>query len=121
MTGAISMDMSSTHELNPSPKPGPPPGGTGSSNPLRKIAVIAAIAVCLVLSVIGGLLPILQGWIFFVIALYLLATEFVVGRRMVTSARRRWPYLSRQIRAAAGHRWAPRHLQEFDELTDPAR
>ena len=34
------------------------------------------------MSVVGGLLPILQGWIFFVIALYLLATEFESGRLM---------------------------------------
>ena len=42
-----------------------------------------AIVACLVMSVVGGLLPILQGWIFFVIALYLLATEFETGRLWV--------------------------------------
>ncbi|HMI44112.1 MAG TPA: hypothetical protein VK516_10830 [Gemmatimonadaceae bacterium] len=35
-----------------------------------------AIVACLIMTVVGGLMPILQGWIFFVIALYLLATEF---------------------------------------------
>ncbi len=39
------------------------------------------------MSVIGGLVPILQGWIFFVIALYLLATEFETGRLWVKAAR----------------------------------
>jgi uncharacterized membrane protein YbaN (DUF454 family) len=29
-----------------------------------------AIIACLVMTVVGGLVPILQGWIFFVIALY---------------------------------------------------
>ncbi len=86
---------------------------------MRKPLMVLAIAVCLVLSVIGGLLPILQGWIFFVIALYLLATEFEAGRRWVRWARRRWPLLAGWITKARGHRWAPRHLHEFDELTDP--
>ena len=80
-----------------------------------------AIAACLVMSVIGGLLPILQGWIFFVIALYLLATEFETGRLWVKAARRRWPGLSRWIVAARRHRWAPRHLAEFERLTDPSQ
>ena len=55
--------------------------------PLMVIAIIA----CLIMSVVGGLIPIPQGWIFFVIALYLLATEFETGRRWVKTARRRWP------------------------------
>ena len=42
---------------------------------MRKPLMALAIAACLVMSVVGGLVPILQGWIFFVIALYLLATE----------------------------------------------
>ena len=62
------------------------------------------------LTVLGGLLPILQGWLFFVLALYLFATEFDTGRVWVRRARRRWPALSRWIAAAKGHRWAPRHL-----------
>jgi len=80
-----------------------------------------AIMVLLALSVLGGLLPILQGWIFFVLALYLLATEFETGRVVVRRARRRWPILSRWIAAARSHRWAPRHLHEFDDLTDPSK
>jgi hypothetical protein len=47
---------------------------------MRKLVAALAIAACLVMSVVGGLLPILQGWIFFVVALYLLATEFETGR-----------------------------------------
>lgn len=81
--------------------------------------MVLAIAACLVMSVVGGLLPILQGWIFFVLALYLLATEFEVGRKWVKAARRRWPVLSRWIAAARRHRWAPRYLHDFDDLTDP--
>ncbi len=88
---------------------------------MRKPLMVLAIAGCLIMSVVGGLLPILQGWIFLVLALYLFATEFDVGRRWVTAARRRWPRLSRWIVAARDHRWAPRHLREFEELTDPEK
>ena len=88
---------------------------------MRKPLMVLAIVVLLLLSVLGGLLPILQGWIFFVLALYLLATEFETGRIWVRKARKRWPPLSRWIAAARGHRWAPRHLHEFDDLTDPSK
>jgi uncharacterized membrane protein YbaN (DUF454 family) len=88
---------------------------------MRKPLMVLAIAGCLVLAVLGALLPILQGWVFLVLALYLLATEFETGRRWVTQARRRWPALSRWIAAARRHRWAPRHLHEFDDRTDPAK
>ena len=83
--------------------------------------MVLAIVLLLALSVLGGLLPILQGWIFFVLALYLFASEFESGRVCVRWARRRWPILSRWIAAARGHRWAPRHLREFDDLTDPSK
>jgi len=86
---------------------------------MRKPLMVVAIAGLLVLALIGGLLPFLQGWIFLVFALYLLATEFEIGRIWVRRARRRWPALSRSISAARGHRWAPRHLHQFDDLTDP--
>jgi hypothetical protein len=41
---------------------------------MRKPLMAIAIVACLIMTVVGGLVPILQGWIFFVIALYLLAT-----------------------------------------------
>ncbi|MCX7362468.1 MAG: hypothetical protein NTV97_11485 [Alphaproteobacteria bacterium] len=88
---------------------------------MRKPLMILAIVSCLIMSVVGGLLPVLQGWIFFVLALYLLATEFESGRAWVKGARRRWPSLSRGIVRARDHRWAPKRLQEFDDLTDPAK
>ena len=88
---------------------------------MRKPLMAIAIVACLIMSVVGGLLPILQGWIFFVIALYLLATEFETGRLWVKAARRRWSWLNRSIERARDHRWAPRHLKEFEHLTDPKR
>ena len=55
------------------------------------------------------------------IALYLLATEFETGRKWVTSARRRWPKLDQWIVKARDHKWAPRHLKEFEDMTDPSK
>jgi len=88
---------------------------------MRKPLMALLIALCLLMSVIGGLLPILQGWIFFVLALYLFATEFETGQLWVKRARRQWPMLSQWIVKARDHRWAPRHLKEFDRLTDPSK
>lgn len=94
-----------------------PPGST----PLRKAFAIVAIVACLALAALGGLLPIIPGWIFLVPALYLLATEFESGRRWITSGRRRWPWMSRQIKAASTHRRAPRFARTLDDLTDPQK
>lgn len=88
---------------------------------MRKPLMALVIAACMVMSVVGGLLPVLQGWIFFVIALYLLANEFEAGRRWVKAARRRWPVLDKWIVKARDHRWAPSHLKEFEDITDPKR
>jgi uncharacterized membrane protein YbaN (DUF454 family) len=88
---------------------------------MRKPLMVLAIAALLVLAVVGSLLPVLQGWIFLVLAAFLFATEFETGQRWITAARRRWPALSRWIASVRDHRWAPRHLREFDELTDPSK
>ena len=88
---------------------------------MRQPLMALLVMLCLTMTVVGGVLPILQGWIFFVIALYLIATEFETGRKWVKAARRRWPALSRWIVKARGHRWAPPHLAEFDRLTDPSQ
>jgi hypothetical protein len=88
---------------------------------MRKPLMALAIAGCMVMSVVGGLLPILQGWIFFVLGIYLLATEFEIGRVWVKTARRRWPRLNRWIEQARDHRWAPSHLKEVDDITDPTK
>ena len=88
---------------------------------MRKPLMALLVVLCLIMTVVGGLLPILQGWLFFVLALYLIATEFETGQRWVKAARRRWPALSRWIVMARDHRWAPRHLAEFERVTDPSR
>jgi len=88
---------------------------------MRKPLMALAIAGCLVMSVVGGILPILQGWIFFVLGIYLLATEFETGRIWVKKARKRWPIVDRWIIQARDHRWAPRGLKEFEDITDPTK
>jgi uncharacterized membrane protein YbaN (DUF454 family) len=88
---------------------------------MRKPLMALAIAGCLVMTVVGGLLPILQGWIFFVLALYLFATEFETGRIWVRRARQRWPFLNRWIVRARDHKWTPSHFRQFEELTDPTK
>ena len=88
---------------------------------MRKPLMALAVVGCVVLAIVGSALPVMQCWIFLVLALYLLATEFDSGRRWVRAMRRRWPLLSRWIRKARDHRWAPRHLRDFEDLTDPAK
>jgi uncharacterized membrane protein YbaN (DUF454 family) len=88
---------------------------------MRKPLMALLVALCLFMSLVGGVLPILQGWIFFVLALYLFATEFETGRHQVTQARRRWPKLSQWIARAHGHKWTPKSFKKFDDLTDPSK
>jgi uncharacterized membrane protein YbaN (DUF454 family) len=88
---------------------------------MRKPLMALLVVGCLIMTVIGGLLPFLQGWIFFVLALYFFATEFETGQVVVKRARGRWPWLNRWIMKARDHRWAPRHLHEFEDLTDPGK
>jgi hypothetical protein len=88
----------------------------GMPKPLKLLTLMA----CLALAALGGVVPFV-GWLFLVAALHVLVSEFETGRDWIKGARRRWPFLSRQIARARGHRWAPRRLHRFDELTDPAK
>ena len=85
----------------------------------RKGLMLTIAGLCLVLAVIGALLPIVQGWIFLLIALFILARELESARRVIKRARRKWPSLSRHIEAARKHRWAPRFFDDFADHTDP--
>jgi uncharacterized membrane protein YbaN (DUF454 family) len=110
---------------NEPPKPSartavqPAPWHDRPKSTFRKVVALLVVAGCLVMSVVGGLLPFLQGWLFLVIGLYVLATEFETGRKWVLAARRRWPWISHQIHSVSTHRWAPRHLKEFEKITSP--
>jgi len=74
---------------------------------------------CLVMAAVGAILPVLQGWIFLIIALAIFAEESEIARGWMRSARRRWPGLSRHIDNAAKHRRAPRLVRDFARNTDP--
>ncbi|MBV8393650.1 MAG: hypothetical protein JOY81_10760 [Alphaproteobacteria bacterium] len=87
---------------------------------MLKPAKLLTLAGCLALAALGGVLPFV-GWLFLVAALHVLVSEFETGRGWIRGARRRWPFLSRQIVRARRHPWAPGRLHKFDELTDPLR
>ena len=86
------------------------------SKPFRVLTLIG----CLGLATMGGVLPFV-GWIFLVLALHVLVSEFETGRDWVRGARRRWPILSRFMAQARHHPWAPQRLHRFDDLTNPAK
>ncbi len=86
---------------------------------IRKPLLLTLAFLCLAMAVVGSLLPILQGWIFFVIALYLFARESEIARRVIRWARERWPWLSKKIDAGSHHRWAPKDLHDLAERTAP--
>jgi hypothetical protein len=87
---------------------------------LPKPFKVLTIMGCLGLAAISGVLPVV-GWIFFVLALHVLVSEFETRRDWVKGARRRWPLLSRWIVQARDHPWAPPHLHRFDDLTNPLK
>ena len=87
---------------------------------MPKPAKLLTLLGCLGLAAIGGVLPVV-GWLFLVVALHVLVSEFETGRDWIKSARRRWPFLSRWIVGARRHPWAPGRLHRFDDLTNPAK
>lgn len=86
---------------------------------VRKTLLLTLAFLCLGMAVVGSLLPVLQGWIFLVIALYLFARESETACKLIRWAREKWPWLSEKIDAASQHRWAPKHLHDFAERTAP--
>jgi uncharacterized membrane protein YbaN (DUF454 family) len=71
------------------------------------------------MGVLGALLPILPGWLFFAIALMIFAEESPLVRGWIRRLRQRWPKFSGNIHRAAQHRRAPRMLRDFARSTDP--
>ena len=86
---------------------------------VRKTLLISLAFLCLGLAVLGSLIPVFQGWIFFIIALYLFARESETARKAIRWAREKWPWLSQKMEQASHHRWAPKHLHELVERTAP--
>ena len=65
-------------------------GDTLKVSPLRKIVEITAGIVLVVLGLIGGLIPVLQGWMFGIPGLILLAKHFSWAKRILAWAKKRW-------------------------------
>ncbi len=65
-------------------------GDTLKVSPLRKIVEITAGIVLVVLGLIGGLIPVLQGWMFGIPGLILLAKHFKWAKRILDWAKKRW-------------------------------
>jgi uncharacterized protein len=53
----------------------------------RRVAVTIVGVLLLVLGVVGAVLPVLQGWFFFLLGLAVLATEYVWAERLLKKAR----------------------------------
>ncbi len=53
----------------------------------RRVAVTIVGVLLLILGVIGAVLPVLQGWVFFLLGLAVLATEYVWAERLLKKAR----------------------------------
>ena len=88
---------------------------------MRKPLMAIVIVACLIMTVVGRLVPILQGWIFFVIALYLLATSSIAASGGSRPPDSTGHSLIAGSSGRATDRWAPRHVKEFEGLTDPKR
>jgi uncharacterized membrane protein YbaN (DUF454 family) len=88
---------------------------------IRKPLLLTLAVLCLVMAVVGSLLPFLQGWIFLIIALYLFARESETARKAIRWAREKWPWLSEKMEKASHHRWAPKHVHDLVERTAPRK
>ena len=72
------------------PDPAPPRGDRLRVSPLRKVVEITLGVILVVLGLIGGLLPVVQGWMLGVPGLILLARHFKWARRMLDWAKGKW-------------------------------
>jgi uncharacterized membrane protein YbaN (DUF454 family) len=88
---------------------------------IRKPLFLTLAFLCLVIAVVGSLLPFLQGWIFLIIGLYLFARESETARKAIRWAREKWPWLSEKMEKASHHRWAPKHVHDLVERTAPRK
>jgi hypothetical protein len=58
---------------------------------------IALGVLCLIIGVVGGFVPVLQGWMFLGLGLVILAPVFPPARRLMIWCFRRWPKLRRAV------------------------
>lgn len=71
-------------------------------NTLKRIALIASGWVFLLLGIAGLFLPILQGILFIMIGLTILATEYHWARRLIAKALHRFPGMEQKLRKFLG-------------------
>jgi Putative transmembrane protein (PGPGW) len=86
------------------------PGGRPRS-PWRRWGVIAAGWFFILLGVVGAVLPVLQGWLFFAIGLLLLSREIAWAERLRLRLFRRFPKLGECSEAAEA--WVSRQGERF--------
>ncbi len=66
------------------------PDGKLKASPLRKVAEITLGIILVIIGLIGGLIPVLQGWMFGFPGLILLAKHFKWAKGILEWAKRRW-------------------------------
>lgn len=66
------------------------PDGKLKTSPLRKIAEITLGIILVIIGLIGGLIPVLQGWMFGIPGLILLAKHFKWAKGILDWAKKRW-------------------------------
>jgi uncharacterized protein len=74
---------------------------------LRRIYVIVAGWFFMLLAIVGWLLPILPGWLFFAIGLLILSTEYAWAHHLVERTKVRFPRFATVLEQAREkvHRW----------------
>jgi uncharacterized protein len=76
------------------------------SSRVKRVLVLLAGWGCILLGILGLVLPVLQGVLFLLIGLVILSTEYLWAHRLLGKARERFPKISRtaaEAAAKAGH------------------
>ena len=63
----------------------------------KRMMILCAGWGCIAFGVIGGFIPILQGWVFVVAGLLILSTEYVWAHRIVVWTRNRFPRIAKAM------------------------
>ena len=70
-------------------------------SPLKRILVVSAGWICLVIGFIGGLIPVLQGWPFGIAGLLILSREYEWAHNLIEKLRTRFPKFARIMDSTA--------------------
>lgn len=60
----------------------------------KRVAVLSAGWGCIAIGIIGGFIPILQGWVFNVAGLLILSTEYEWAHKLLVWTRNRFPRIA---------------------------